>query len=611
MSKTDYVIREDGEAAMFTAESESELLDTDFFLDEYYNYIQKAMMEEGYHLRYYFCFVFKEIVFENRVVGFATYDIRNNYTLILTECYILPQFRGKRLFFDEICRMHFASPEFGILQPTRNVIDLLLSYAFAKEAGDDIVVSAIGLYLDPILMESNKKGGPINLLVPPTYFYDLSISSTLFVHEDEVFFHMLLENDCLRGHRRKKLGKDYFSKIIGIFSKNRHKFENLIVELKKELPDNRLGYDVIVGFGSGLSDYMQGMVDQDILSFDRAVAIKKQLKEEYEKGKIDDGNVEARFNDLSLGEYQIIGSFSDLKKLADSNRLDDLDELGYFRELVSLAGDNYELGNELFNALLKGNMAEFTDILMSQMESDVEFSHRYIDLISEEFDPETYGKSRKTFVKKNLEDKYRLSYREYGDCPVGYEIELYLILDTLNQGNNYYDALILLEWDSLAPADLITELLLESGFIEADGIIEIDWTDGASKLNNDELRNVLASNGLGFEGSREELLKRLQVNNITLGDAYKITSKGKDYLKKHYWIGFYWDFIVEFDFNDYFEYLNSHRGDLKEVSLNYLDEHIALAEKISDEEYLEDCMDAKEFIEDGYDEFLDEIGDIG
>ena len=84
MVKSDYVIREDGESCMFIAESESELLDTNVILDDYQCFY-KPMSKERYFIKNFLCHVFHEIVYENKVVGFATYDLRNGSELILTE----------------------------------------------------------------------------------------------------------------------------------------------------------------------------------------------------------------------------------------------------------------------------------------------------------------------------------------------------------------------------------------------------------------------------------------------------------------------------------------------------------------------------------------------
>ena len=610
MSKIDYEIRNDGKSHMFCADSELELLDVDILLDDY-PYIFKSMLKEEYSLKNYWCFVFDEIVFENKVVGFATYDIRNNYELIMTECYILPEFRGKRLFFDEICKMHFASPKFGILQPTRKVIELLLRYAFAKKANEGIVVSAIDLYLDSLGLKSNKRNGMINLLLPPSNFYDLSICSTLFIHGDEVFYHNLLEEDGLCGHKRKKLNKSYFSNILELFSKNQDKFEDMVVEVKKELPDNKLGYDIIVGYGKGLSDYMQGMVDQDILSYDHAMMIREQLIKEYETGNIDDSNIEDRFNMLSLSEYHVIKDFNDLKNLVNSDEIGVHDELGFFKGLVDIVGDNNQLGNDLFNALMQGNEVEFSDILLNQVESDEDFADNYLDFLTEDFDPEIYKENRERFVKENMEKRYRLDDAESdNDYSVNYEKEMYLVLDALNNGDAYCEALSFLEFESLVSPEFLTGLLLDSEFIENDGIAEIDWINNPPKLQNPELRNILALNDLDFEGTRQELLHRLAENHVNLGENYKITPQGKNFLKENLVIGFYWEFLDEFNFEDYIRYLKNHEGNLKEVSINYLDEHIKLARESNDEDYLEECSYGKEDILEFSDDFFNDLNTL-
>ena len=609
MSKIDYVIRKDGMPGMFTAESEEEPLETEFLIDDNYPYIADAMFKEKYFLKNLSCHVFNEIVYENKVVGFAAYEIRNNLALILKECYILPEFRGKRLFFDEICKMHYSSPRFGILQPTRNVIELLLRYAFAKNISDDIVVSAIDLYLESFDIRSNKTEELLNILVPPSNFYDSSICSTIFVHDDEILYHELLENDCLRGHRRKKLDKGYFTNILKLFSKNHEEFENSITEIKMELPDNKLGYEVIVGHGDGLSEYMQGMVEQDIISYERAMFVREQLINEYENGVINDSNIDDRFNILCAGEFQIIRDFNEFKDFVNSGETDDYWQIDAFRDFINIIGDNEELGNEFLDALAKGDSDEINSIIMNQIEMDTDFSRDFIDSITDDFDPETYDESHYKFLSEVLENKYRLdddiSLENY---PSNYETELYLILDSLNYGENYYEALGYAEVESLASPDVLTNMLLKSDLIKMDGIIEIDWiNDDVSIFQNLDLKRILVSNHLDYEGTRQELLKRLADNNVNLGEGYKITPKGKSYLKEYYWIGFYWEFLDEFDFNDFYKYLDVHKGDLKEVSLKYIDEHLELARKSGDEDYLDECLLVREAIEEEFEAFIDEL----
>ena len=142
MSNVNYVIHEDGMPVMISAESDFDSMDTEEILKDY-PYIIESMNNEEYYLENEMCFVFEELVYENKVVGFATFELHDQLTLVLTECYVLPEFRGKQIFFNEICKMIFSAPQFGILQPTRNLVELLIDYSFAKKVNDDIVVSGI------------------------------------------------------------------------------------------------------------------------------------------------------------------------------------------------------------------------------------------------------------------------------------------------------------------------------------------------------------------------------------------------------------------------------------------------------------------------------------
>ncbi|WP_298525146.1 hypothetical protein [uncultured Methanobrevibacter sp.] len=206
-----------------------------------------------------------------------------------------------------------------------------------------------------------------------------------------------------------------------------------------------------------------------------------------------------------------------------------------------------------------------------------------------------------------LENKFRLDDTAYEKGSPNYIWERYLILEALDYGDNYYDALNGVTLESLASPEVLTRLLLESNFIIKEGIIEIDWLKDSLKSSKPYLKKILYDAGLEIEGSKKELLKRLADNNVTLGEAYKITSKGKNYLKEFAWISFYEEFFSEFDFTDFYKYLNSHNGNIKEVSLKYLDEHLKLASQHNDEFYYEECIYVKNEILEEADEFLSDL----
>ena len=607
MSKIDYVIRKEGYSDLICAESEWDFLVTEDILQNY-PYILNSMAKEEYYIENEICTFFDEIIFENKVVGFATFQTRFDDTLLMSECFILPEFRGNRLFFNEICKMLFVNSKFGILQPTRNIVELLISYAFAKNFTENIVVSAIEFYFDDFDAKSSKNRELDEDEMNPSNFYDLSINSTVFVEGDEIIYHDLLENDLLKNGERKKLDENYFNDLKLVFSKNKDKLNELIIELKQELPKVEFGFNEIIGRGEGLSEFMQSMVDGDLLTYDEALGLKKQLTEEYDSGEITDDNIEQRIVYLLSDDELPFEDFTQFRELVDDTPIDD-EEADVIKDFINVIGENEELGNDIVQALLRNDDEAFHNAIMGAMANDESFMNNFIDLANQ------YGGHENEFF---LEDDqfdllndfeysgYKLDDTQYGtDYPISYDREIYHILDSLNSDANYSMILNFIE-SEISSKNMLTEVMLNSQLIKTEDDV-IDWVNSASMFKKDELKDLLRENGLKVSGNKYELLKRLADNNVPYGETFKITEKGKNYLKEFSWIEFYEDFLNDFDFDDFYRYLENHKGNLKEISLKYLDEHIALARQEDNEEYLENCILTKKIIQEDADEYIRDL----
>ena len=600
MSKIDYVIRESGLPRLFTAESEWDFLETEEILEEY-PYILDSMKREKYYLENELCSFFDEILFENKVVGFATFQMRNLETLLLTECFILPNFRGKRLFFDEICKMYFVGPEFGILQPTRNVVQLLLDYAFAKNFNEDIVVSAIEFHFDDYDAKSTKNRELDEDEMEPSNFYDLSITSTVFVDGDEVIYHGLLENDLRKGNERKKLDDVYFTNLKKLFSDNADEMNQLAIELKDELPQFQLGFDEYVGRGEGLSELMQNMVDENLITFKEAHSIKDQLTREYDSGELTDDMVEQRLLSLLAIDEPSFENMGEFRQLLDSDEMAGSD-MSVITDFIDLIGDNDELGNDILKALIAGDESAFQNTITKAMANDDEFMNNFLDLANH-----YGGESEDEYYMDEFEDNcYKLDNTEYGkDYPVSYDRQMYHLLDSLNRGADYFMAMNFIE-SEISSHEMLTQLMLHSGLIKTEGK-KIDWINRGDSFKKDDLKEILRENNLKISGNKPELLKRLSDNNVAYGETFKITDEGKNYLKEFSWIEFYEEFLYDFDFDDFYKYKDNHEGKLIDLSLNYLNEHIDLARRIDDVEYLENCVLTKKIISDEGNKFLSDL----
>ena len=607
MSNINYVIREEEGSNLISAESEFDFIVLEEILEDY-PYILDSMKKEEYYFENDFCSFFDELIFENKVVGFAAFEVRNENHLMLTECYILPEFRGNRLFFDEICKMIFVGPNFGILQPTRNIVELLIDYAFAKNVTEDIVVSAIDFHFDEFDAKSTKNRELDEDEMDPSNFYDLSINSTVFVDGDEVIYHDLLENDFIKNGPRDELTDEYFNNLIDFFSKNEDELNDLIVELKEELPQVDFGFNEVVGNGEGLTEFMQSMVDDDLISYGEALKIKEQLTDDYHAGEIDDDTVTERLISLIYRQQFPFSDFDEFKEIINLDENDDEDR-SVIRDFVNIIGDNSELGNDVLEAVLNDNGEDFERLIVSKMADDENFLNNFLDLANE------YGEDDEMFLDDfslnlfggNFGLKYKLDDTEYGkDYPISHDQDIYTVLDSLNDDYDYQVIMDFIQLETAPNTQLLTDLLLISDLIQKEEI-EVDWPNCAFEFKKSELQDILRENNLKVTGNKSELLERLAENNVKFGETFKITSKGKTYLEEFAWINYYWRFLNVFDFNDFYKYLENHEGKLKDVSLSYLEEHMKLANENDDKNYLESCLFAKKAILDEGDQFISDL----
>ena len=615
MSKANYVIREDGMPVMITAETDFDFIDSEEILNDY-PYITESMNEEEYCLENELCFAFDELLYENKVVGFATFEL-NDQTLMLTECYILPEFRGKQIFFNEICKMIFSAPEFGILQPTRNVVELLIDYSFAKKVSDDIVVSGIDFYFNDLDAKSNKRE-EISHELPLSNYYDLGICSTILVDVGEVIYHDMLENDLGKYGVRKELTEDYFKDTAELFFKNQNEFKKIILELKEELPQEKWGYDVIVGEGEGLSEFMQGIVDNEVVSYDRALEIKQQLITEYESGEITDDDIDERLTALLLGEMPDSMLFEGFQEFLDSPEADG-EDMQIMKGFFDAIGDNEELGASIFNAILSDDESEFENLIVNAMNNNEEFSNRFLELADgydenelqlpdgDYLDISSLGLNLDSpypiaeMMWGPNDEKYKLDDTYYGkDYPISHDIYVFRILKSLKKHNNLKIAMAIAGMKGSMTSHAVESQLFMQDLI-SDEVNYDNWDEFAhDSLTIKDLKNILRKNNLKISGKKQELIDRIAENQISLdefrSDKAILTPDGEEFLQQNLWIEFYDKFLGKFDFNDFVKYLDNNDGEFIELSLKYLQEHLKLAESENNSIYAADCIIAQEMI---------------
>lgn len=282
----DYLIRQGSVQKVFLSENYLDVID---ILKTHYGYIHDSIDDEGFILKYGQCNLFKELIFEDKVVGFCSYDYSRQFiTSALNNIYVLPEFRGNKLFFNEIKRTMVENNKPSIMEPTRLVVELLIRYGFAKKVTDTLVASAIEFVVPAEHVLSNKDHADEELA---THFYDLGVCRCIHILDmsrGHVAYSSPLNQDIMAYDCFEEIGDDYISRIVNTFSKNHHEFSRVLTDLEDALPVKSYTLEEVIGDGDEFSFYIESLIDDAHITRRKALEITERIKSEYENGIISD-----------------------------------------------------------------------------------------------------------------------------------------------------------------------------------------------------------------------------------------------------------------------------------------------------------------------------------
>ena len=299
----EYIIREDLSQKL-TGNDKEELNN---YLNNNYEYIYDAMRNEGYTIRFNDFMLFSEIIFENKVVGFATYKIYGSMNLTLLEVYVLPEFRGNHLFFEEIMGMILSMNSVSIQEPTRYIVEILVHYRLAEKLNDNLV--ATGLSFDISHNHLLKYGNPIvEGDICSCLLYDLDLCSPLYLGDIstpgacDIAYQKCLKKDNVDYEcdkfRNSVNFKNYFTDFKGDFLKNHKRFEESLMEINERLSSFRNEFLSSQQY----SDFSSNAVEEGIISPDEALKLDAQIQKELDEGIINNEGVLTRLSYLIMGE---------------------------------------------------------------------------------------------------------------------------------------------------------------------------------------------------------------------------------------------------------------------------------------------------------------------
>ena len=373
----DIIVKDDDTQKVFLTEDTLNVID---ILTEHYPYILKSIRDEEFPLKYEECNLFKELVHEKKVVGFCSYDFSREFiTASMNNIYVLPEFRGNKLFFKELVKTMEDHNKPSIMEPTRLVVELLIKYGFASKVNDSLVASAIEFVIPGNHVLSNAEYNNDEL---STHFYDLCISRCIHIldlEKSHVAYSSPLNYDVINYDAEISVDDDYFKYVTDLFRDNDVELMNAVLKLEDTLPIKNYTLEEVIGDDENLSPYIESLIDDAHVTYERALAIRQQIREEYEAGMILNESLLIRLAYLfgdntepSITSHDMICPYCGMP-------IDDHDRYCHFCG-VNLGFNPEDFEENLFKSITHGDSAFSEDIRF--------VAFKFLSLIDEKIDLE-------------------------------------------------------------------------------------------------------------------------------------------------------------------------------------------------------------------------------
>ncbi len=582
----DYIVRDNQESEVF--ESNDETLNAKNILKENYPYIHECMKKEGFILENTECNIFKELLYDNKVVGFIAYNIDEDFdSIALVNVYVMPEYRGNSILYNELSKVLESGIVFSVLEPNNLIIDLFIKYGFAEELNEYLVASSISL---DVRSENYISNTDDFILDDDSFYasnlYDTAISATLLLIDisspgsNVICYSKVLESDKVNydAENHRKNINSHLKNVKEEMLENSDLFADVLVDLKENLPKPEYDIYELVGKPPELSEILEMALDGGIEE-ERVKDIQEQLIDEYDDGRVRN---EALFKRLKflLVEDQYFDEFLSENDISPVScpychipiNLSDIS--------CRICGYNLQYHNEVDIGLIEEAFDELINRLNSARNEFNNFTDVYPNpeySLESDVDSEEVSPLNMAAVK---------------------------IISLLKDSTQFETACEYISFSTDFEASTLQEHMINEGYVKKE-ISKDNWNIIANNLKVPELKDILRKDGQKISGKKQELIERIE-NNVDLsaytpldliGQEYIISKKAIDYLDENNYLILSSNMLRDYDLMEYKNFLNENNyEDSYQTQLLFLELHEKKALEEKDYDYIKTVLESKRAI---------------
>ncbi len=574
----EYKKRKNDDIKLITS-NEAHTNSTKKLLKREYPYIIQSMKNENYIIEYDDFEIIQEILYDEKVVGIISLIKLESFdnSLCINEAYIMPEYRKKGLFYQILLNL-LSQPNMtlSLRNPNKNLIDLLIEYELAKKLDNNIVVSYVNFqvdyskrYINDNIKEyykSFEKDNQNELI--RTNFYDLNINSSIFFDMENI---IIFNDNPVFIEKARQIDSEidkYFLKLknmdmiyLDVLLDRLINVENVLEEFFNKIEyqiNENLNVNDILGTDTQLTDIFKEILEKNNLSINDGFAIRADVIESLKNNEIIPKSIILRTMYL----------------------------IEHFNEDIIFNDKKTELGND-FEEKCPYCLTENNNILEVCKECgyNIQLNNHFLDnlphLVGEEFfsdklNPDQRLRTSIDYQENKLNDQllkelYYMEIDEERVFNIQRRFAVYQLLKDI-AGSVYFD---IFDYDRLnyirggscfnyaLKQELISPLKNYQIYYE---ILEMFFSD-------DKLKNILLKNNLNIDGSRNDLIFRIEsrLSPIeTFGKKYFLTSKGKNFLKKHEDFDYY-NHLDMFNFYEFLTFKEKYSEDMNDFENSFIE----------------------------------------